>query len=241
MFEPLNCIALRTVKHTDRNSILGAYTLQHGRIALLLPAGNSRGAIRLRALSMPLGRFDCVAEIRPGRDIHTMHDVRQVVPSPSLSPAKAAISMFLADMLSLLLREPQQDDNLYGFLSHATDLLAKALTADCANFHLCFLLKLQHFLGIEPDWSTYTHGSVFDLADGIFRRTPPLHGRYLPPTEADIAYLLRRMNFRNSRSFTMSRHERNRILDRLLQYYRIHYPGLGGVNSLDILRSLFDA
>ena len=51
---------------------------------------------------------------------------------------------------------------------------------------------------------------------------------------------LRRMNFRNAGMFAMSRFERNRILDRLLEYYRLHFPGLGTVNSLDVLRTMFD-
>ena len=65
MFEPLNCIALRTVKYSDRNSILSVYTRQHGRMGLLVPAGASKAAARTRALSMPLATFDCVADIRP--------------------------------------------------------------------------------------------------------------------------------------------------------------------------------
>jgi DNA repair protein RecO (recombination protein O) len=48
------------------------------------------------------------------------------------------------------------------------------------------------------------------------------------------------MNFRNAGMFAMSRFERNRILDRLLEYYRLHFPGLGTVNSLDVLRTMFD-
>ncbi len=240
MFEPLNCIALRTVKHSDRSSILSAYTRQHGRLALLLPAGNSRGAARMRALSMPLGRFNCIADIRPGRDIHTMRDVRPVYPSPFLSPAKGATSLFIADVLSSLLREPQQDVHLYDFVAYATQRLTDASGTEYANFHICFMLRLQHFLGIEPDWGTFSEGRIFDLADGIFRPTPPIHGRFLPTEEAAEAYRLRRMNFRSSRLFAMSRSDRNRVLDRLLQYYRIHFPGLGTINSLEVLRSMFD-
>ena len=240
MFEPLNCIALRTIKHSDRHSILIAYTRQHGRIALALPAGNSRNAVRLRALSMPLGRFDCIADIRPGRDIYSIRDARPVSPSPSLAPAKGAISLFMADVLSALLREPEQDTNLYDFITHSTEALNSASEKQCPNIHLCFLLRLQHFLGIEPDWSTYSDGAVFDLNDGIFRSTPPLHGRFLPTTEAAEASRLRRMNFRNARYFIMSRFQRNTVLERLLQYYQIHFPGIGKMHSLTVLRTLFD-
>lgn len=240
MFEPLNCIALRTVKYNDRHSILTAYSRQHGRVAMLMPAGSTRAAMRLRALSMPLGRFDCVAEFKPGRDILPVRDVRSAGGTSGASPLKAAISLFVADLLASLLREPQQDELLYDFISFTVERLVEASVVETANFHICFMMRLQHFLGIEPDWSTFGDARVFDMADGIFRSTPPLHGRFLPSAEAEVAYRLRRMNFRTARLFRFSRVERNMILDRLIQYYRIHFPGLGSISSLAVLRSLFD-
>lgn len=240
MFQPINCIALRTVRYSDRNSILSVYTRQHGRMALLVPAGASKAATRTRALSMPLATFDCVADIRPGRDIFTIRDIRPTGTPPSPSPLKATLSLFTADILASLLREPQQDRLLYEFILHSAATLQAASLQACANFHICFMLRLQHFLGIEPDWSTFSKGAVFDMADGIFRLIPPMHNRILPTDEAEAAHTLRRMNFRNAHRFAMSRFDRNRILDRMMEYYRLHFPGLGTVNSLDVLRTMFD-
>ena len=240
MLERISCIALRTVKYNDRNSILGVYTHSYGRLSLLLPAGTSRAAVRLRALTMPLGRFECVADIRPGRDIFAMRDVRPTGVPASTSPVKSTLSLFTADLLASLLREPQQDTALFGFLWNTIDTLAEADQHLTANFHICLLMRLQQFLGIEPDWSTFSSGAVFDMADGIFRITPPVHGRFLPSAEAEAAYTLRRISFRNASHFAMSRSDRNLILDRLLQYYRIHFPSLGTLSSLDVLRAMFD-
>jgi len=169
-----------------------------------------------------------------------MHDAQPSGIAPAQSPIKSALSLFIADLLAALLREPQQDITLYDFIRQTIGHLATAHGTSLANFHIIFLIRLQHFLGIEPDWSTFSKGAVFDLADGIFRVTPPIHGRFLPTAEAEAAYMLRRMNFRNARLFAMSRADRNLILDRLLQYYHQHFPTLGTINSLDVLRSIFD-
>ncbi len=243
MLEHLNCIALRTVRYNDRNSILTVYTRQHGRLALLLPAGNSRQATRLRALAMPLGRFACVVDMRPGRDIFAMQQVRLEPTATGIgipSPVKATISLFLADLLAALLREPQQDEALFQFITEAVAALATAQGTALANFHIAFLMQLQRYLGIEPDWSTYTPGAVFDLADGIFRPTPPLHNRFLPSDRALAAFTLRRLNFRNARLFAMPREQRNDILDTLLNYYHIHFPTLSALNSIAVLRTTFN-
>lgn len=241
MFEPLDCIALRTVRYSDSSSILSVYTLQHGRIAAILPAGASREARRLRAVCQPLQRFSCIADMRPNRDIHRIRDVKThpATLAASFSPVKAAIALFIADFLSAILREPQQDTHLFNFIAHTAHALAETNAQTAANFHIAFLFRLQHFLGIEPDWATFSPGAVFDLTDGIFRQSPPLHNRFLTSSEAEAAHNLSRICFRTAHLFGMSRTDRNTIIDRLMQYYSIHFPGLGAVSSLDVLRSLF--
>lgn len=39
--------------------------------------------------------------------------------------------------------------------------------------------------------------------------------------------------------FRLTRDERNRALDTILDYYTMHYAPLGNLHSLSILRSLF--
>ena len=70
MLRSLHCVALRTIKYNEKHSILSAYSLELGRVSFLLPAGSGREAARRRALMMPLGTFECVADIRHGQDIY---------------------------------------------------------------------------------------------------------------------------------------------------------------------------
>lgn len=246
MYKPLDCIALRTVRYSDRNSILTAYTRQGGRLSFLVPAGNGKVAARLRALLMPLGRFECVADIRPGRDIHPIRDVRAVIFPPVADPLRSTIALFIADLLSSLLKVPVADPLLFGFIDDAIRRLDIGNTRgrlqgnSLLNFHVCFLIRLTRFLGIEPDWATYAPGAVLDFADGIFRRFPPSHRNYLPPGESETAAQLGRMNFRNLGHYSLSRFERNTILDRVLLYYQTHYPSVGEPQSLAILRMMAD-
>lgn len=246
MYKSLDCIALRTVRYSDRNSILTAYTRQGGRLSFLVPAGTGRAAARLRALLMPMGRFECVADIRPGRDIHSIRDVKAVVLPPVADPLRSTIALFVADMLSTLLKEPMSDPLLFDFIDDALRRLGenrKGMMLEgtaLLNFHICFLIRLTRFLGIEPDWPTYLPGAVLDFADGIFRPFPPSHRNFLPPGESEAASLLGRMNFRNLGHFRMTRFERNTILDRILLYYQTHFPSVGEPSSLSILRMMAD-
>lgn len=237
MYTDLDCIALRTIRYNDKHSILSAYTRQRGRISFLIPAGAGREAARRRALMMPLGQFACVADIRDSRQLHTIRDVRMRGTAAPGDPTKAMVKLFIADFLNVILRESQPDETLFLYLDYMIDRLQHSRRGT-ANFHLCFLLRLQRFLGIEPDISTYRPGYVFDMADGMFRPSAPLHGKYLDQAEARAAYTLMRMTPDNMHMYRMSQHDRNAVIDRLLSYYTIHFSNLQSMNSLDVLRDM---
>lgn len=194
---------------------------------------------------MPMGRFECVADIRPGRDIHPIRDVRPIVFPPAGDPLRSTLAMFVADTLAGLLREPMPDPLLFDFVELSLRQLAdegdNALSGNALlNFHICFMVHLTRFLGIEPDWGTYTRGAYLDIADGIFRPLPPPHRHYLPEGESRLACLLGRMTYDNAAHFHLGRFGRNTILDRLLLYYRTHYPSVTEPSSLAILRMMAD-
>ena len=247
MYKALTCVALRTVKYSDRTSILSAYSAQQGRVALAVPAGRGREAARLRALLMPMAVFECEADIRPGRDICAIRDVRALVPPAAANPVASVQALFLADLLQGVLREPLAEAALFACLSDGARRLFSAASdpsprghATLANLHLAFILRLLRFMGVEPDWSTYRPGALFDMVDGIFRSMPPAHPRYLPADESLAAWQLRRMTMDNCHRFRFSRADRNLLLDRLTDYLRLPFATLGALPSVDILRHTFD-
>ena len=240
MYQPLHCIALRTIKYNEKHSILSVYSLELGRLAFLVPAGNGREANRRRALLMPLSIFECVANIKPNTELHTMRDVKVTMPLHGIHahPLKGAVALFIADLLNSVLRESQRDDATFAFLNDAI-LRFDALSEGIANFHLCFLYRLGRFIGIEPDISTYREGCVFDMQEGCFRTTPPLHKKFLNADDAKVVALLSRITFDNMRFYKFNRNQRNDLLDKILEYYTIHYSSLSQLQSLDVLRCLF--
>jgi DNA repair protein RecO (recombination protein O) len=48
-----------------------------------------------------------------------------------------------------------------------------------------------------------------------------------------------RMDYPTMHLFRLSRNERNRILDVLLTYYRLHLPGFPTLRSLSVLQELY--
>lgn len=241
MLTPIHAICLRTVRYSDRNNILTLYTRERGRLSVLMPAGSGREAARRRALTMPLSMVEGVADIRSGQELASVRDLRAMVALPMVhaDPVKMSMAMFLTELLGVVLPEGEADVMLFDFLADAVAALDSVADGN-ANFHLAFLYRLGRFIGIEPDTGTYRPGAVFDMLEGVFRTTPPLHRHFLTGADADAVVMLSRMRWDNLRAFRLNRHDRRRILSVMLDYYGLHYTRLAGMRSVEILGELFD-
>lgn len=241
MYTSIQCIVLRTVRYDDRRAIVSVWSRSHGRLSLMVPDGASREARRRRALMMPLGLFEGECDIRPGRDIHSVRDVRPLAVTPSIcdDPVKSVVAIFLSEVLDRTLRDIEPDPHLSDFIFRSVEWLDKASGRGTANFPMLFLYRLGHFLGIEPDSGTWRKGCIFDLQGGVFRMSPPATGRWLDATEARGLYMIQRLDFTNTERFSPLREFRRRALDRILEYYSLHHTPLTTLRSLPILQEMF--
>ncbi len=240
---PLNCIALRTVRVSDSRNLLSVWTRQHGRLTVAMPAGNTPEARRRRALTVPLAAFDCVADVRPGKDIISVRDLSAAPLSLAVngSPVKNLTAIFLAELLDLLLKRSEADDRLSDFLFYSLQTLAMIdSTAAIANFHLVFLSRLAWFAGIAPDLSEWHRNAVFDLRDGALRNSLPLHDDYVAGRELTALMALVRADYCSAEHLPFDRAARNRALDLILKYYSLHLASLSSLKSLDVLRTMLE-
>ena len=240
MKKNLRCIVLRSVRFNDSHSIVNAYSLEAGRVSFLTPSGSSREALRRKALMMPLSIVDCNVDFVPGRELLSIKDVSRPGGFEFTdNPLKSVLALFLADFLNYTLREQQPDEALFRYLEDALHRLGEVSGTALANFHIAFMVGLQRYLGIEPDFSTYKRGRVFDLIDGVFRASAPSHGRYLNREEAAEAFLLGRITLRNMGFYRFNRDQRNRVIDVILDFYSLHLGNIRDLQSLEVVRSLF--
>lgn len=236
---PVTCIALRSVKYSDTASIATIWSREYGRMAVSIPSGNGREAQRRRAIMMPFGTFEAIADIRPGRDISRLKDVRPIGAGQITNPAAAAIAMFLADFLYAALKDSGPDTALTDFLIETASALKKAKGNALANFHLSFLYRLSIFLGIEPDMGTYAEGRYFDMREARYVTAPPPHTHALDPERAKALRILSRLSGRSLGLMRLNRAQRNEMLDLALDYYSLHYARLNTLPSIGVVRELF--
>ncbi len=235
----MDIIALRVIRHSDRHSILRALSREDGVVALLVPATASREARRIRALVTPLSAVSCETRRPSGSEILTMRDVRPLHTFHNIpvNPLRAALAIFTADFINSFMRDGQPDPLIFDFILQAAEILNLKPVPRLMNFHICFLRHMAALAGIEPDFSTWRPGSVFDMRDGVFRLTPPLHNIWLPEDKALTAAKIGSMTWNNMHCYRLSKEDRNEILDEIIRYFTLHFTRLT-IPSLDILRAM---
>ncbi len=240
MYEKLRGVVLNTIRYSDKHNIVHIYTDGRGLMSFAVPLGKTQAARMRNALLMPLSLVDLEADVRPGRDLAVMREIHRNFPLATIysDPVKNAISLFISELLAHVIQEPEGNDPLFRYIEQAVQLLEQ-LPGHVANFHICFLYHLGAHLGIQPNVESHHDGYWFDMTDGVFVPAPVSGHMNLQPSEAQVIHLLSRMTFSNMAVFRFNREERNRVLDVIISYYRLHNAAIGTLRSPDILKQLF--
>ena len=240
MYEKLRGIVLNTIRYSDKHNIVHIYTDGRGLMSFAVPQGKTPAARMRNALLMPLSLVNLEAAIRNGRDLAVMRELQRNYPLASIysDPVKNAISLFISELLAHVIQEPEGNEPLFRYIEQSVQLLEQ-LPGQVANFHICFLFHLGAHLGIQPNMESYRKGYWFDMSDGVFVAAAVRGHAMLQPQEAQAIHLLSRMSFANMGVFRFNREERNRMLDVIISYYRLHNAAIGTLRSPDILKQLF--
>lgn len=146
--------------------------------------------------------------------------------------------MFLSEVLFHATRNEQKNDALFLFLWNSIQWLDGAL-GNYANFHIVFMIRLALFLGFAPNVAKEDGENVFDLQEGRFVPFVPSHANYLSQEDSLRIKNLLRLHYETMHLYTMSRMERNKCVEVILKYYKLHVPNFPELKSFSVLQALF--
>ena len=240
MLQQSRGIVLHTLRYGDEALIVHILTEASGCQSFMVRMSHSRRKPSPHVLMQPLALLDLSWEEKARSSIHRPKSVAVGTPLVSIpfDPHKTSIALFLSEFLHHALRAEPSSPGLFDYLYHSV-LWLDAARSDFANFHLVFLLRLTRFLGLFPEVDAATVGGYFDLEACTFTARPPLHGHFLEPQDTARLPLLLRMRYETMHLFRLSGRERNRFLQLLNDYYRLHCPGFPELKSLSVLREVF--
>lgn len=233
-------IVLHKIRFNDQDSIVYLYSKDFAFVPYLVAGKRARFG-RNASLWQPLSLVEYVADHKASRELQRIKEAHcsYAYLDIPFSPEKNAVSMFLAEVLYRVLRESEASEPLFEFLSQSMQLFDLSVQG-VANFHLLFLARLCRFLGCQPNVESYRAGSYFDMTAGQFSLSEPVCSSFLFPDEANKFHQLFQTNYQEAAHLLLSRRQRVVLLEKLLEYYRIHLADFPRIKSLEILRELFD-
>lgn len=240
MLTKTEAIVLHSIKYGETRVIVEMFTRTSGRLsfAVSLPK-TSRGKMK-KQLFQPLTLLNIECDVRVQKGLQKLRNASITMPLPSLQthPSKLSITLFLAEFLYHALKGEQRNELLFDYVVSSLQWLDGCNTS-VANFHLVFLMRMARFLGFYPNLDDYHPGCYFDLRASTFSLEPPVHRDVLLPAEAEKVQLMMRMDYQTMHLFQLSRHDRGRLLEIALAYYRIHLPAFPELRSLGVLQEMW--
>lgn len=234
-------LVLSKLKYNDTLDVVSLYTEEVGSVSFIVRRPKTRKSGIKNNLLQPLNQLEIEWDHREGNSLRHLCHMRCFYPYHSLpyDSIKASIGAFLSEFLYYALRDEHSGSSLYQYLVSSLVWLDEAKRG-YANFHLVLLFHLLHFLGIYPNAANYSPQACFDMLNSCFTLAPPMHPYYVKGEEAHLLPLFLRMDFSTMHLFVFSRSQRDRLLEVMNDYYRLHIPGFPKLKSLEVLREVFN-
>ncbi len=232
-------LVLNTINYNDKYILAQVFTESFGRVTYMVSKAKGKTSKVPRSLFSPLAILDMEVEHQASRDIQRIREARAYAHLYGVASdlAKTSMAFFLSEFLTRVLRDTS-DKLIFEFLDQSVQIL-DITDKSIANYHLVFMLKLSHFLGFYPNLEEYKDNGLFDMINGEFVAYQPLHRHFLNRQESKVLSLLARISYENMHYFVFTRQDRVVIINRIIEYYRLHLYDFPALKSLDVLHELF--
>ena len=240
MLTKTEAIVLHAFKYGETRMIVDTFTRTNGRLSFVVQLPKTTKGKMKKQFFQPLTLLNVESDIRPRLQLQKLSSATILTPLPTLQmePAKLSITLFLAEFLYHALKGELRNEPLFDYVMSSLQWL-DGCNGHVANFHLVFLMRMARFLGFYPNLEGYEPGCCFDLRASTFCMEQPPHRDVLPPDEADKVLLMMRMDYATMHVYRLTHHDRNRLLDIALTYYRIHLPAFPELRSLGVLQEMW--
>jgi DNA repair protein RecO (recombination protein O) len=233
-----NSIVLSKLKYRDYDLIVKCYTQKRGVVSYIL-----RGVLRSKKGQTKTVYFQVLSQLqieenfKPNQSLQTIKEVKlnYIYKSLHTNIYKSAIVLFLSEILSNVLREEEENEDLFHYIETALQYLDNE--NQFSNFHILFLLKLTRYLGFQPE-NLKRDYPYFNLESGVFEAAN--NGIY--SISGENLTLLKRLlgtNFDALPSVKINAKQRQEFLNMLLYYFELHLGSFKKPKSLQVLNDVF--
>ena len=239
MLVTTSAIVISALKYQDSSLIVKCLTKDLGLKSYLLKGVlKSKKGILRPALFQPFSLLEITANYKKNTTLNYIKEARVYYNHNSIHTDvyKSSIVFFLAEMLSIVIKEEEQNKALFNFIENAIFWLEN--NHEIANFHLLFMLELTLYLGCYPDGSN-KELPYFDMELGQFTENP-LTKINTKESEINTLKQLLGINFDSINELKLNAKQRTEFLNFMLDYFAIHLFDFKKPKSIEILSNIFN-
>ena len=236
MLVKTKAIVISSLRHQEKNLIVRCFTASDGIKSYYVQGafGSKKGnqkigyfqpltILEIEASHQNKGTLERFKEIKLAHAYQSMHT----------NFVKSTLSLFIAEMLQVVIREEEKNEPLFDYLESA--FLWLDLHDQVVNFHLKLMLDITKFLGFYPDDSDIELPH-FNLLDGQFSTEISTHSLTLHESVL-FKKLMALQSDDTQLNFNVS--ERQLLLKLLLEYYQLHLGTFKIPKSIAVLKDVF--
>ena len=152
---------------------------------------------------------------------------------------KNAVALFMVELLSKTIKQPEQNTDLFHFIEDAFLHLDESGQNVVANFPLFFSLHLATLYGFRLSDEYSPKNAYLDLQEGEFVHEQPVHPYFLSdPYSHTISQLLKTLQPHELSSIHLNRDARRILMIACQQFYALHIQDFGTMKTLPVLQEV---
>ena len=232
-------IVISKIKFKENDLIVKCYTASNGIMSFLVKGVLSSKKSKLKsAYFQPLTMLKLEIDFKENRELHYIKGVRISNNYSSLHTAifKSTVVLFLSEILAMVLKEEEANNDLFIFLETAL-LMFDSIDSN-PYFHYQFLMGLTRYIGFSPDLSN-SEFPFFNLESGCYERVHS--SRYsISGNKLKLFKTTLGMEFDKSKGELLNGSQKQELLEMILLYFKLHLQGFKLPKSLDVLNQVFN-
>lgn len=228
-------IVLHHFNYSETSIIAKIYTEQFGLQSFLVKGVRQKKSRMRMNLFGPLSLVEIVMVYKEKSTLHHLREINSAYPATGIATdmRRASLAMFINELLYKSIHGEEPDAALFAFIVEAVKNL-DSTNDRLAFYHMKFALELTQFLGFSPHDNFSPHSLYFDLQEGAFISTPPVHPYFLDESLSAYWHKLLSQQDTDEWSATL----RDTMLLKILDYYQLHLPEFREMKSHEILREV---
>ncbi|MGP1514582.1 MAG: DNA repair protein RecO [Bacteroidales bacterium] len=233
-------ICLKSFPYKESSSVVSLFTKDYGLRSCIIHGGRKRNATVKSSYFQPLQKIDVVMYDKGNSALCPIKEccITANLTNTYTNMVKVSLSMFIAEVLILSLKEGNPNETMFCFLGKTISYLNDCKeNKDLRDFHIFFLYHLACILGFNPMNNYDEDNPFFDISTGTFvaiedmktlnKELSLLFYKFINTVKEDYTYCTE--NFQ----------QRNSLLNILILFFEQHITNNRPIQSQKILHMLF--